>query len=125
MIGAGGCGKDNDEQLPPIIDYPVDAPLIEFKHVTVEKAQQLVQGKWRVYRTLTNLGFWNTPSGAVFEIDFVDSKTYRVTSNAEINEWVIEKWKRGENGCELFFKDSQNSAARILVDITNDTIVHL
>jgi hypothetical protein len=121
----GGCGTEEDSddgQLPPIIDYLDDAPFIEFKHVTVEKAQQLVQGKWRVYRILNNLGFWNIPSDAVYEIAFVGSKTYRVTTNDGIHEYVIEKWNREKSGCELFFTENKNRAGRILENLTNDTL---
>jgi hypothetical protein len=120
LIGIGGCDKDSaDEQLPPIIDYPDDATFIEFNHVRVEKAQQLVQGKWRVYLSCGGFAGCQYLTGNYYQ-EFMGVNTLRITNPESTNEFYIDQWKITNHGCEVIYNN--NSSSFVLEALRNDTL---
>jgi hypothetical protein len=123
IIGMGGCGTEedsDDEQLPTIIDYLDDAPFIEFKHVTVAKTQQLVQGKWRVYLQLGGGINWRQEFNGNYYQEFIGVNTLRTTNPESTRDTKILKWRRIDRGCEIV---TDNNTI-VLEQLSNDTLTY-
>jgi hypothetical protein len=88
-----GCNKKDKEPKEP--KEPV-APLIEFKDISIEEAQQLVQGKWRTFRRCGGYAGCQDVTDSYFE--FIGTDKYRSIWSDQTTDYTISEWEKTETG---------------------------
>jgi hypothetical protein len=114
LIGIRGCDKDNaDEQLPPII---------ELKDVTKKQVQQLLQGKWKVFKACGGIaGTCEDITGSYRE--FIGTNKIRFTVDDRIFDEKITKWELTVYGWIAHLNNEDASIFRTTyTNIVNDTL---
>jgi hypothetical protein len=137
VIWAGSCSPQGEVppvEVPPVEEPPAEEPpaeepsaIIYFKDLEIEEAQELVMGRWRVFRVCGGIIGCEDITRLQYH-EFVNADTFRISGEIDspVYERRIGQWEKVEGGIKIVFENAHTWDILLLTTLVqNDTLYHV
>ncbi|MDR1225921.1 MAG: hypothetical protein LBK47_03370 [Prevotellaceae bacterium] len=126
VVSLASCSEDDSKKDPSGSSTDILGSLtVAFDSLDVQTAQQLVQGKWKIYRQCGGVvGCMNVKE--VFTHEYVGADKLCITNIDETDEKTITEWRKSNAGYEIIVSsiDSDSTYAFTLRMLVNRDTLH-